>query len=389
MTCVAYMKIGDFDRANLVEEQIRVAYISKLPYRLRVGTFKRYPIKGNTEVILNNTLDFPKEATEEQQIEYMQQQEKHHTNLLVLTPPTKVSNQEILELRREDEMLASSLGMLVPGIYSDRGNTSAMFMNTEPEIAAIFKHLMSVYYHTTRLKSTLNELRNYDHYHWHYQILITCPSNHVFNREEIDKLFSLCSLSLLTASGGVIPDLHDFDDAVLDALGGLLSSKPNFMFYQFALEAHSRFLGGDRLIGLLMLMIAYEGANAAFVHTVLEKRMARTPKKVHNAVDDYLRNVGLTQLNRMTPYLLMDPFERPSDIEIEGCHVAIETRNAIMHAKSSHLGDYKVNQFTDVKLWEDYQSVKIVYEKYVAAIERRNAAEEARASSPPSTRVLV
>ena len=62
MPVVERLQFGDVDLSNLKKSQVRAAFVLKVPFRFRVGTFLRFPLAwtdGDYEICVHNSVDIP------------------------------------------------------------------------------------------------------------------------------------------------------------------------------------------------------------------------------------------------------------------------------------------------------------------------------------------
>jgi hypothetical protein len=110
-----------------------------------------------------------------------------------------------------------------------------------------------------------------------------------------------------------------------------------------AFEAKTKMVSGDYLGALLMAVAALEGVHGAFVNHSLGKLLP-----VDRSGDDkdleelFIKELGFSLCNKLTPYLFMDASERPDKELIKKASLAIKYRNEVMHALRNDSGKYRI-----------------------------------------------
>ena len=118
-----------------------------------------------------------------------------------------------------------------------------------------------------------------------------------------------------------------------------------------------------------MAVAALEGVHAAFVEEVLSSRLPSDAEP--SLPDDFLRELGMTLCNRLTPYIFMEPHERPAADLIAKAERALKFRNEVMHSLRNRRGTYRTRTRTNRELTDAYSATLKVYESYQAAFEQR------------------
>jgi hypothetical protein len=86
--------------------------------------------------------------------------------------------------------------------------------------------------------------------------------------------------------------------------------------------------------------------------------------------ENYIRELGFSLCNKTTPYLLMDPAERPTQVLIDGAATAVKYRNEIMHALRSSSGGYRIRTRTNAEISDAYSATLQLFDHYRKLLER-------------------
>jgi len=163
-------------------------------------------------------------------------------------------------------------------------------------------------------------------------------------------------------------ELFDLEPETIELIGPALTLQRDFIFYEYAFESKAKMIAGDYTGALLMAVTALEGAHAAFVERAIRDRLPQDADE--NLPGEYLRELGMTLCNQLTPYLFMDDEDRPTREVIRGVATGIKFRNEIIHSTRSRRGQYRSRLRTDKELSDAYSSVLKAYECYRVAVEK-------------------
>jgi hypothetical protein len=166
-------------------------------------------------------------------------------------------------------------------------------------------------------------------------------------------------------------ELSDIPPERLDGVSDAMGRVSDFYFYELAFEAKSKMVATDYVGALLMAVAALEGVHGAFVTNAMQAILPRNRTGENkNLEDNFLKELGFSLCNKLTPYLLMKDGDRPSPELIQGVSTAIKFRNEIMHALRTSSGEYRIRTRTNVEISEAYSSVLKMYELYRKALDR-------------------
>lgn len=144
------------------------------------------------------------------------------------------------------------------------------------------------------------------------------------------------------AIGSITGDIDDLPTDVLAQIHKAIDLHQDFIFYEYSFEAKSKMVAGDYVGALLMAVAALEGVHAAYVHQAFASKLP--PDADSSLPDDFLRELGMTLCNQLTPYILMEVDHRPSAVLIGQAERAIKFRNEIMHSLRNRRGMYRTER---------------------------------------------
>ena len=202
-----------------------------------------------------------------------------------------------------------------------------------------------------------------------WTVTILGPRSEAITDQEAQVIFDLKPDREVRVSGAVTGDIDDLPDETLGQIQRAIALHRDFIFYEFAFEAKTKMVAGDYVGALLMAVAALEGVHAAYVHEVLTSRLPLDAEP--SLPDDFLRELGMTLCNRLTPYIFMESAERPSPEIIAQVEKALTFRNEIMHSLRKRRGTYRIRTRTNRELSDAYSVTLKLYDSYRSAFERR------------------
>jgi hypothetical protein len=161
--------------------------------------------------------------------------------------------------------------------------------------------------------------------------------------------------------------MYDLPADQLAEIQRAIQLQQDFLFYEFAFDAKAKKTAGDGVGALLMAVAAYETVHGAYVHRMLMDKLP--PGSDPTIPGEYLREVGMTLSNKLTPYMFMAPEFRPDRVQVEQGERAISFRNEIMHGLRNKRGVYRRRMRTNQELSEAYKATLDLYDRYRAAFE--------------------
>lgn len=200
--------------------------------------------------------------------------------------------------------------------------------------------------------------------------LIGIPLTH-WTTDNINELFDLKADKELRVGASLTGELVDLPPEKLQGIPQAIDRLNDFYFYELAFEAKAKMVSGDYIGALLLAVAALEGAHGAFVTSVLESKLpsGRTGDD-KNLEDNFIKELGFSLCNKLTPYLFMDSPDRPTDETIQKAATAVKYRNEIMHALRNSAGQYRIRTRTNAELTDAYSAALKLYELYRGAVER-------------------
>jgi len=204
----------------------------------------------------------------------------------------------------------------------------------------------------------------------------------------INELFDLKAEKELRVVASLTGELSDLPADKLAGIGQAIDRLNSFYFYELAFEAKAKMVNTDYVGALLMAVAALEGAHGAYTTHVLESKLptGRTGED-KNLEENFIKELGFSLCNKLTPYLLMDATERPSQELIQKAAKAVKYRNEIMHALRNAAGMYRIRTRTNAELSDAFSGALQLYDCYRKALEKTLSAgptTPATGSSPPT-----
>jgi hypothetical protein len=120
-----------------------------------------------------------------------------------------------------------------------------------------------------------------------------------------------------------------------------LAQNTQYAFYSLAIQSQDYIQQTDYLNALLYAVIALENAHAELLEHVAEARVGCP--EARGWAQELLRQAGISAIVRLTPYLFMEPRNRPAQATIDDVVKAIQIRNELAHAKRDRAHNLKVD----------------------------------------------
>jgi hypothetical protein len=230
----------------------------------------------------------------------------------------------------------------------------------------------------TRLrKLTEYELSAFSTLHF----IVQTDSGYRFTGEDLDEPFSGGPLLVHERPDSLTGEQHDLD---LDEnrIRLAVAEQHRHLYLETHFDAAAHQFRGEFSAALLLAVSSLESAHAALVRITLEPKLRElgyTDAQARRAIEDLLREQGISTLMSISPALMMPAADRPNAEEIRRVQNAIQMRNAIAHAAVSSEGTPKVRGYTAAQMIDALENVDRVFERYaraVAAAEDSSAAAE-------------
>lgn len=187
----------------------------------------------------------------------------------------------------------------------------------------------------------------------------------------INELFELKAEKNFRIEASLIGDMSDLPAEKLEGIAQTIDRINSFYFYELAFEAKAKMVSNDYIGALLMAVAALEGAHGAFVTHVLESRLPSDRAGDNkNLEEEFIKELGFSLCNKLTPFILMDETERPSSDLIYSVSNAIKYRNEIMHASRNSSGIYRIRTRTNSELSKAFSATIELYDFYRKAFEK-------------------
>lgn len=343
---------------------IRLRFLVCLPFRIRLGELYRqsFQFKGKSfEVVLYNRTRVLKDS---QIHEIISETNGNHDLLwtealiIIKQPKIKDENIERLKVWTPDQNQAPPI---------DSGST-------------IFQAMQALNYFILAYATGAKQIfggkalclfRTHDFMDSQkWEIAIYCPLEKEFTDDEYKEAFDSRLRHKIKTTGQITGDLYDLSIGdVKICIEEYLVKLENFIHFELASEAKSKMLAGDYIGALLMAVAALEGAHAAFVQFELKKKL---PKNKQSLSEEFIKELGMTLCNQLTPYLLMEENERPAPDIIQKVKHGLKIRNEIMHSLQNKRGEFRLRTRTNKEISDAYSAVLKAYECYVHTLETRS-----------------
>ncbi len=170
-------------------------------------------------------------------------------------------------------------------------------------------------------------------------------------------------------------DLPTIDVSRIQAL---LSSHEENLHHELMLVAKNLMFQRQASIALLVAMAALETVHGAFLREALGAALPDEEGEKSRVINDFMREQGFYALVRISPYLFLEPGERPTRGDIELCMKGIEIRNAVMHGLVKK-GRFKMRGYSFDDYNEGYKGAFALYRSFSKALEKRQTPASPRA----------
>jgi hypothetical protein len=193
--------------------------------------------------------------------------------------------------------------------------------------------------------------------------------------DTINNLFDLKGGRAGQVSATLSGEMFDLPADKLAGIGQAIERLNTFYFYELAFESKAKMVSSDYIGALLMAVAALEGVHGAYVSHVLEAKLptGRTGDD-KNLEENFVKELGFSLCNKLTPYLFMETTERPPQELIQKAATAVRYRNEVMHALRNSSGAYRIRTRTNAELSDAYSAVLQLFDCYRKAFETAMAA---------------
>lgn len=357
---------ANFTFANATANDVHFAFVVKMPFRFRVGSpyHCRFESSGaHYDIWIRNE---PLPASESGivlhgLIRAGGKVEDLWSQVIIIPDKSRISNAELAALRNCDgdvdrapfesrtKQLFPALQALNAFIIGYHNATGELFGGQALQLMSVHDYMDSIMWEIS---------------------LVGIPLIY-WSNDTINELFDLKPAVKPAMGTSLSGDLFDLPSEKLSGIPRAIERLNNFYFYELAFEAKAKMVSGDYIGALLLAVAALEGAHGAFVTSALESRLppGRTGDD-KNLEDNFIKELGVSLCNKMTPYLFMTPADRPAVDIIQGAATAVKYRNEIMHALRNSNGQYRIRTRTNAELTDAYSATLKLYDLYRGAVER-------------------
>lgn len=377
--------IEDMNSAHITRENIRIAFVFQLPFRLRTAKFAKLLMDHETieEIVLYNPMAFPDGSDFNQICKDNRGDYRSLWSTAIALANGKTLTDQELEVLKDGQLLASRLdhdvraSVLKPVFEFKRLVTECIESVNALIVAstwlAIKRSGPNGMYGVTPIR-TLSEfdlpilLRS--------QIVVICPETFEITEETIVAILDAgCRNFEVKWVEPLRSDSYDIANIQLEEWNRVLGETKTDVILDFSFEALSYATKGQYQIALLMAVVSMEAAHSSFVRAVLKKRLPGKENEKSSAINNLLREQGIYALCQVTPYLMMEEEDRPAEAHVKMALKAIQMRNAVMHATQKK-GAPKLRGFKKEEYIEAYTAAVIVRDTYLRARDKLLSADE-------------
>lgn len=363
ITYTTVLTIDDnFDHRKATARDVRFGFLVHLPFRLRLGNLYHDSFLnqyGHFSLWLLNRIDLAPDKPATMQLPTDKSISDLCTEALVVQEDQVVS-EEALELLRQSPPEAE--------IKSYPAATGEMLFH----VMDFLNNFIIGYATATKQLFggfPLRIFRTHDFFDFlRWQLTILGPQSETIDTAAARKIFDLKPDRELRDVGTLTGELYNLPDDSVTQIRRAIELHQDFPFYEITFEAKTKMVAGDYVGALLMAIAALEGVHAAYVHEVLTEKLPKEAE--HSLVDDFLRQLGMKLCNQLTPYVFMEPHERPTGEIIAKTEKAINFRNEIAHSLRKRSGTYRARTRTNQELSDAYSAALTMFECYRSAFER-------------------
>ena len=316
--------------------QIINSFFCRLPFRLRLGSRAVFEIRGvvPARIAVINSVDIPNVEVQKKLVGNPPHvRPEFASDVLITLKPVKL----------KEDMKATIARALGLSNYSKAGaNLHVVHVNPEDLLQSLNTLVVSyrvLFGQEIQWNRARRVLRKDISGGQTYKL-------HVFKRQHDSDDFQQIEESIVNATpASPIPfalggNMHDISAENIAKLQHNLSHNTHYAFYSLALQAQDYIQQTDYLNALLYSVIAFENAHAEFVEHIAETKAGCAAAR--KWAQNLLREAGISAIVRLTPFLLMEPENRPSDETIKDVVRAISIRNELAHAKRDKNRNLKV-----------------------------------------------
>ena len=350
-----------FDPHTASATDVRFGFVVHLPFRLRVGTWYRDSVVAQNRHFtfwLLNRIPIASGKPAGLQLPPEKSFSDLWTEALLVLEDPAVSEESLKPLR---ESLPGATNQNYPRPSGEMFHAMEALNHFIIGYATATKQLLG--------GAPLRVFRTIDFFDFlRWDVTILGSRNEAITDETARMIFDLRPDREVRAIGSITGDIDDLPTDMLAQIHKAIDLHQDFIFYEYSFEAKSKMVAGDYVGALLMAVAALEGVHAAYVHQALASKLP--PDADASLPDDFLRELGMTLCNQLTPYIFMEVDQRPSADLIGQAERAIKFRNEIMHSLRNRRGMYRTRTRTNRELSEAYSAVLKLYECYRSAFEQ-------------------
>lgn len=363
----AFVHDKDFNYEAATNADVTFVYMYKLPFRLRVSSpYRCHFVHKDSEFdiwVKNTLIEAPSPINDQApSMARWPSEDDLSSTVAVFVNSPMLTTGELASVQGCGGDVASTV------VGSSR--TMLQFRVLEAVNAFIvgYRTVSDKIFESQSLRTlTLHDTIGMDH--WEVTV-IGLPLLH-WSPDTIHELFDLTGQATIRSQQVPYYDLSELPAEQAASIPRAIELFNDFYFYELRFEAQVKMFSHDYTGGLIMAVAALEGVHAVYLDASLRSRLptGRTGED-KDLEENFIKTLGFSLCNKLTPYLFMTAADRPSAELIKKTAQAISYRNDIMHSKRTKDGaSYLIRMRTDLQLQEAYSATLDMYEIYRTAFE--------------------
>ncbi|MBN1696765.1 MAG: hypothetical protein JW881_04570 [Spirochaetales bacterium] len=354
------LEFKDYSIDTPKEDKIISATLLVLPFHLCTGEyfFFKDPENSFYALCLYNEIYFPEGTLEEDTSPQDIFTEKAYTRVLLINIKPDLKTEEFEAITNKDIQGAG------------KGSVKNQVLDLLNEFILSYSMLRTGPIITAGQRQPIHKPNSEDYMNSHItEFLIIIPKKHELSKAEIMVILNKAKLYPIRRNAKVIGDIIDLSEMKLNIINDCILKLRRHVFYEFYMMGKAAMLEQNYIVAIVLACAALEGALGTLLNIFIDDKLKDYNDPKHEILNNLLREQGLHTLIKLTPYLVLEKEERPSNEDIKLCIKGIEIRNDIMHAKKRKAND-KIRTYDNRKMREGYNGIMKVYNFFVMAIEK-------------------
>ena len=331
--------------ADLSGFRLRTCATFALPFRIRLSGFQRWDLGQHRELITYNE-HAPGAGAGGAHPNISRQFSK-----AIVVAPLNVSI----------DVLSKMVGL------PDASGASMVDMELWNNVIATAAHLVNVFLTTLcEAQESVNGIAPITHISPRevsalYRTIVVVATRE-FSQLRRELLIGLFSHKQLTMHLVNILSVGSDIDVDLRKMNLIATHLDSYSFYETSMRARCHAHADEHELALILMCVAFEAVHAAVVKRYMARRI---PNDSDTLSETVIRDLGITSLLKITPYLVLKRARRPSVEALSRCEIAIRCRNAIVHSLVGRDGRPKKRSYSSEQLRLAYEDVRTIYQAYL------------------------